>query len=147
MKRGSLSGSTKVLENQGIPTPGSRVRLTGGYDDPPEYLAGRQDLYATIEGAIAGTPILRLDDPVMRNGRPHAFALVRRRLAEAHWVSGTVVEIAVYERPPSTAADFEVHRVELHAELHIIRSLWSRLTSAWSRVTPNAGSDQGHEQP
>ena len=108
------------------------MRLAGGYNDPPEYLAGRQDLYAIVEGAIAGTPILRLDDPVMRNGRPHGFGLVRRRFAEALWVSGTTVAIAVYEEPPSTAADFEAHCVELHAELHIIRSLWSRLTGAWS---------------
>ena len=85
-----------------------------------------------MEGAIADAVILHLDDAVELGGRRNAFGLVRRRFADAPWRSGVVVEIAVYEQPPSTAADFDAHRVELHAELHIIRSLWSRLTGAWS---------------
>ena len=111
---------------------GTRVRLTGGYDDPPKYLEGRQDRYATIEGAVTDAHLLRFDDPVVVNGRSQAFGLLRRRDPESPWTSGTIVEIATYDQLPSTAADFDAHRVELHSELHVIRSLWSRLTGAWS---------------
>jgi hypothetical protein len=85
--------------------PGDRVRLWGGYDNDPEYLAGTVERCGTVLRFIPGqnqqpAAVVELDEPIDAGGICGRVAVLELRAEGARWLPRAAVHIELCDFDP-----------------------------------------------
>lgn len=109
---------------------GDRLRLTGGYEDPPEWLQGHPYVCGR---AVAFIPdkegrsavAVALDSPLFAEGTSYSFVLLRLRYADARWSRREFVHVELWVDVPSSvdskASGAPRHKwIESHAAYRVV---------------------------
>jgi hypothetical protein len=110
--------------------PGTRIRLSGGYDFEPRWLRGRENITGTVEGFLPGqgaqpAALVRLDEPITVDDHVGAFLVLELRYVGAAWSRSNVVHLELCpERPPARSYDERPRGawVESHATYELLAS-------------------------
>jgi hypothetical protein len=101
---------------------GDRVRISGGHQEPPPWLEGRDDVEGTVTGVVPRAQSVSyevtLDSPLARAATDYRFALLQLRFTDARWARNGVVHVELWAGAPSKAtsgADVPHEHVESHA--------------------------------
>ena len=87
--------------------PGERVRLSGGYDMDPRWLAGKEYLNGTVQGFIPGQNalpacVVTLDDPIDVEGCSGVVLVLELRYAGSSWQDAETVHVELCSELPES---------------------------------------------
>ncbi len=109
---------------------GDRVRIRGGYEDPPEWLQGRGAITGRVVALIPesdgrSAAEVALDSPLSASQTSYTAALLRLRYKDARWTHRGVVHVELWAASPSEAgrdpaAAVPHEWVESHASYSVI---------------------------
>jgi hypothetical protein len=84
---------------------GSRVRLSGGYDFEPEWLAGKDSVEGFVAGFVPGqnetsAAVVKLEAPITTQGVTGEILVLELRYVGATWAPTGIVHIELCELLP-----------------------------------------------
>lgn len=88
-----------------VPTPGTRVRLSGGYDMKPQWLGSRESITGTLRAFIPGqnaepAAVIEFDEPLISALGSGKFAVLELRYVRATWGRKETVHVELCEALP-----------------------------------------------
>jgi hypothetical protein len=101
---------------------GDRVRLSGGYEFEPHWLAGNSGYFGAVRAFIPGqneTPaaVVRLDEPITFEGTTGDVVVLELRYVGAKWKATETVHVELCEFMPEPVAS-ELRRYGKWIESH-----------------------------
>ena len=93
---------------------GDRVRIGGGYEDPPPWLGGRPAVTGRVSAFIDNAAEVELDEPLVVDGASYRVLSLRLRYRRARWTRQGIVHVEVAGAPhawvESHASYRRIHR-------------------------------------
>ena len=101
---------------------GDRIKLAGGYDPEPKWLAGKACVLGKLVQFIEGVAVVELDAGISAYDCTGKFLVLHLRYEDAKWIEQGIVHVFLYnEMPDPKNWPLQKDRwVESHAQYKII---------------------------
>ena len=74
---------------------GDRVQIRGGYEDPPQWLGGRETVTGRVSAFVDNAAKVELDEPLVIDGKSYRVLSLRLRYERAHWTKQEIVHVEI----------------------------------------------------